>query len=268
MMRKKGMLYTLGLSLFIFVVLLLAVLFFRHAGSVESRNIELSFFQKNYDLDNSIQNVFTWAFVSKSGIVFSSDYSSLTIEENLPDDFTELDNLISELESKVENDFSAVNISLETFLDGHGLVLMPLNITYKHTSSGIFIESNPNITGYNVTLIFTENITSCTPDIEGGGTVEIDFLGQSLGDDCVVSQDNVEEGEIDLIVGGEEVTIELGEDGEFTIESNASVSSMMTISFNELDQRTYFQLPIILELTDPVFSFYKRSEVKFPLSVD
>ncbi|MBU0456952.1 MAG: hypothetical protein ABH824_02615 [Nanoarchaeota archaeon] len=266
-MGKKGMFYTLGLSLFALILLLLAVLFFRHAQSVESRNVELSFAQKYYDLDVSIQNIFTEAFLSKSTIDLTSNSNSLTIEESFPFDFTELDNLVNDLKSKVENDFSAIDISQNDFSSYHSLTLMPLNITYRHSGNNrIIIPANSDITAYNITLTFTENITSCTPNIVGGGTVDLYFYAQSPGNDCQVSQSNVDEGDIGLTVGGEEVSIHLESDGEFIIESNATAQSIVTVNFYQTNQRTYFQLPITLEIDDPVLSFYKRSMIKFPIS--
>lgn len=263
--NKKGYLYTLSLSLFAIIFLTLILLFLRSSATLQSRSIELSFYQKNYDLDNSIQDIFVEAFTRESNINFSSDSSSLRLEEGLPNNFVGLNSLVSDLKAFVERDFNSIEVNLGIFLVNHNLILLPLNVTTLHNGNGIFIESNPDIISYNITLAFSENITFCDSEIEEDGAIDFNFLGNSSDRDCIISQNNAEEVEIDLIVNGEAVTIELDEDGELIIESNATVHSTVEIGFNEISSNSYFQLPIMVEINDSGFNFYKKSKIWFPI---
>jgi len=266
-MDKKGVFYTLSLSLLMMLILALALLFLRHADSVESRLVELSFFQKMADLDTSVQSIFVEAFTSKSNLVFSSTASSIRIVETLPQNFTALDDLNARLKSDVESNFNLVNISLDSFSGTHDLLFMPTGIIYQHTTTEIIhVRPNLNITGYDIILVFTGNITSCTNNITVGGPITIDFLGQAPGPDCTVTQSNANQGGvIDLVVNGSAVSLTLGKNGSITMESNVSVQSDITIIFQNPDQDGYFQIPILIELFDTAFGFYKQSYPRFPL---
>ncbi len=265
-LKKRGVLYTLSLSLFALVLLALAILFFRHANSTESRHVELSFSQKIYGLDTSIQQIFAESFERESNITASFDGQSITIQEALPLDFTELDNVISTLKTDVENDFTIVNINTESFLSNHTLIFEPLNITYEHESiNRIHILPNLNINGYDITLTFFENITSCITDIEDEGPIDINFTAQSPGDNCIISQENAEEAEITLVVGGENISVDIEEDGEFNLESNATVESSITINVAENNQQGHFELPISIEISDSALGFSKQGNVQLPL---
>ncbi|MFH1396542.1 MAG: hypothetical protein ABIG93_04040 [archaeon] len=265
-LNKKAMFYTISLSLFSLTILLLAALFLRHAESVESRNLELNYFQKNYDLETSVEKVFADAFTSTSGITLSSNNNSLTITRNLPNSLNGLDTLISQLESNIENDFSKINISTEEFLDNHSITLRPLNINTQYENNKIIVNPNQNITKFNIILIFSQDIDSCNPTSVGGGSIEINFWGKFEDNDCTFSQSNLQEANIELTVGSENVLVVLNTTGELSLETDAQADSTIIINFNEIGQKTYFQMPITLQIDDTDFNFYKYSKVDFPYS--
>ncbi len=265
-LHKKGVMYTLAFTLFALGLLALAVLFFTHASSAESRHMELSFSQKIYTLDTSVQGIFAEAFTRKSGRTLSSGNHSLTIQENIPHGFTELDALIARLKEQVENDLTSINISISSFLERHALIFRPFDITYEQVNNNrIRVLPNPNITGYMVTLTFNGNITSCNSDSEDGGTLDLTFVGQYSGDNCTFSKNNIRKADMSLMVLGKGVSLELKEDGGLTLESNATAQSVITVAFTELAQQGYFVMPITVELYDPAFNFYKASLVQLPL---
>lgn len=270
-MGKKGVVYTLAFTLFALGLLSLAVLFSRHAALAESRHVELSFSQKVYDLDTSIQNILAEAFIGHSGMMLSSNRSlnasSMTLQENLSSDFAELDALLGRIKDGVEKDFSSVNISLEAFFSTHAVVLQPQGIVYKHRKgNSISVMPHPGIAGYEITLLFRSNITSCTAaseeEAEKERAVTLTFLGQHGGENCTFSGTGLESADITMIVGGKGVALELEEGGELMLESNATVQSAVKVLVAERNQSGYFEIPVMVEIRDPAFSFSKAGSVQ------
>ena len=154
-LRKKGVLYTLSLTLILLTFLALGALFFRNATFTQERYIELSSTQKVYDLDTSIETIFAQTFLTKSKIMLNNTNHSFTIQENFSSDFSEMDGLLQKLEGFVETDFNIVSLDLSSFLADHSLIVDPVNITVKQENQRKFhVLANNNITGYDIILNF------------------------------------------------------------------------------------------------------------------
>lgn len=256
---RKGIFYTLALSFLALALLSLAILFFQHAASAESRHAELSFSQKLYDLDTSVQQVFAEAFKRKTDIILRSTLHSLTLEENIPQSFSELNSLVLTLKNEVENE-SNVNVTVATFTN-HPLIFKPSDIIIEHpNATTIHVLPSQNITGYNISLIFTEDMTSCVWNI-AGGTRSIAFTAQSDASNCAFSQSGVGEATITMVVDGKTVLVDIDGDGELLLESNSPVKSNVTINVNELSQGGHFEAYIGIEIVEAALGFSKKSNV-------
>jgi hypothetical protein len=264
-MNKKGFFYTIGLAMFVLVLLSLSVLILRHANAAESRHIELSFAQRVYDTDISVQNIFADTFTSKTGMIFNSTLNTITIKEDLPQDFSTLNSLTSKFKTNVEKDFTNLVVDLGSYLTTHELIFAPSNITYTHLDSGIVnIPANSNITGYDIILTFSGNITTCDTTSTPSGSIDVNFVAfPSAG--CNLNVLNVQDADIDLIVSGENVNLDISDNGVLTISTNATVESLITININTLQENGNFEMPIHIEINDSASKFYKKNRVKFPL---
>ncbi|MBU0469856.1 MAG: hypothetical protein KKA62_05395 [Nanoarchaeota archaeon] len=261
-MNKKGFFYTLGLMFFALALLTLSVLFVNHSVTLESRQSELNFAQKIYDQDTSTQKALSDTFLRKSNLILALSNDTFTVQETLPVDFSELDSSLSTLESALENSFP-IDVGLSLFLSSHDLILQNSNVSYLHNSpTTISIPANSAVSNYNLTLIFSSAVTSC--DINApSGQIGFYFDAQPSNVSCSLAQ-GVSEAEIGLIVNGQEININLDSSKALTFESDAGVTSTITLMLNESIGRV--ELPITIAFNDSGLNFNKVSKVRVFLS--
>ena len=266
MPRKQGVLYTLSLTLFGLLILALAVLFFKHSESANVRQSQMSFAHKMYDQDASVQGVLGESFVHKSAINLSTTSTSAAITEYLPNSFAELDTLLNSLKPQIEKTFTNMNITMGSYQQRHALYFLPFNITYEHDSDkNIHISPSSNITAYTVTLIFNENITTCSSNTAAGGTIDFTFLAKGFGTNCSVSQVDESSASLHLTLSGKGVGLDIKSNGDFSMESNATVQSTINISFPATTNSRYFQIPIVVDIHNRAFNFSKSNSVNLKL---
>ena len=263
-MNNKGISYTLSLMLFSLVFLALGLLFFQHSVEVSELYAYSSFNHKMYETDTSIQNMFSEAFLINSPVTVNTTKTSLTVQQNLPVNFNEQESLMQELKTYVENDFNKVNISLENFFSKHLLTLKPYDIAVKfEDSKTIEIENNSAITGYLVSLSFSNNITGCSINVNNGGSLLLNFSATSSSGSCSGDYVNVADANINFNNNGNAVSYIIDGDGKMTLDSNATTTSEVTVLFTETDN-PLLEIPIDIELVDTAFKFSKNSYVTFP----
>lgn len=256
----------MGLSLFVLILLSLSVLFFRHASSVESRHIELSFAQKIYDSESSIKGVLAEAIEKESNISAAEKGSSLIFSEHLPSSFSRQDELLSMLKQEIERDFYFVSIGLDEYLNSHAVIAQPLNLAYEHNgSSAIHIPANSNITGYNINLTVNRNITSCTHTTESGGSVDFYLTVRSPSSNCIVSEDNALTSTANVTFEGGEANFRLAYGGELDIVTSVEAESAVAVNFTGINGNIYFEAPIKININDSQAGFSKKSSVELPL---
>ena len=259
---RKGVLYTMTLSLLSIALLSVAVLFIQHSSSAESRHIELSFTQKIIDLDSSIQNSFAEAIQLRNTTHVVVTDKSFTVYERIPTDFDALDDILANLETSINSDIALVNVSTSSYNATHAVIAQPLNITYEHeTDSKIQTKQNFAITGYNITLRTTGSISGCSQSTTPG-TLTFEVYGLGAGANCTVSSPGALTGSLSFIISGSTVAVLLNASGQVSIQSNTTIRSEVTTYFNEIQEKTYAEVPIIVQITDPSFYFIKESYVR------
>ncbi|MDP3919009.1 MAG: hypothetical protein Q8Q35_03865 [Nanoarchaeota archaeon] len=261
MKGNKGIFYSLSLTFLALSLLTLSIIFVTHSESVESRQIELSFSHKIYDLESSVQKVFSDALINK-GITFDSNNYYYTFGETIPRDLTNLENEFSDLKSNIESDFNIINITLSNF-ESNPRITSSQGIIYSlENNQIIYIEENDDITGYNITLVFTQNMTSCNPSLDESGTFNLRLSVQSIGENCLVTSSSLDDGEINLNFGSDTVSIDIDDDGDLIITTpNVTVQSTILAYFNTPSVYPSLSIPISLLIHDPSLNFTKTSNV-------
>lgn len=174
-MRKKGILFSLGLMLLTLVILALAILIFHSAQKSEEIIAKLAVLDRVYDLDRSIGKGLSDIFYLKSGISISRTNNGVSFEEMLPNDKrVALNSSLHHFKQFVEHNLSNVNLSI-TNIDEMPLMVMFMTnnrIDYKHKEDWSDIEVLPKTgsvpNGYFIFIKTDRNVT-CTPNFDGGG---------------------------------------------------------------------------------------------------
>ncbi|MBU0629262.1 MAG: hypothetical protein KKC75_08810 [Nanoarchaeota archaeon] len=214
---KRGMLFTLGMTLLSFVVLSLAILVFHNAQKSEILVSKLAVLDRVYELDTSIQQSLRDIFYLKSGISVNITEDSIIFQESLPNPNKESFNAsMTSFKRFIESNLSNVNISIGSIVSQLPLTIQPNSIIYKHVDFGDkqieVIPEQINFEGYSIQMIINKNVTSCSWDTESGSfTLSIIVTGPN-GAECSGSQpiDPSEENEVNIN----------NEDIEINIESN------------------------------------------------
>jgi hypothetical protein len=260
-MKSKGMFYTLGLTLFVLVLLSLAILFFQHASQVESRQIELGFTQKVYDVDQSVKSVLVDAFQSTTTFSVAAATNSVTISQNLLQSYATFQNLVQDIKNISENSFN-LDLQSADFFSNRRLVINNNNnsIIYSNNNSGeVLISANPTIAGYAVTILPSAAITSCQPNLVTGGALNFSLWAVFQASNCMLSEASVTSGTVDLWINSKLISFVISESGQLSINTSASEESSLTIFFDELQQKPKVFLPIPVVINEPSFTFTKTS---------
>ncbi|MBU0460439.1 MAG: hypothetical protein KKH52_03875 [Nanoarchaeota archaeon] len=257
-MDKRGVFATLSLTLFVLVLLSLSILFFKQASSTESRHVELSFFQNTYDLDQSVQQVFSEAIIEQMGISFTLNGNSLTMEESFPQSYASLDSLLLDLESNIETDFPEVVVDLAPYTDNHLLTVRPFNLTRKVDNGSLIINPLSNVESYNLELTIGGDV-SCLNSLSGNGSVDLNFNIPG-GSGCAINQDNAD-GEIIVTTDYGPIELEIEGDGELEFNVTTSLTSSLTINFTGEMENFKVETPIQIGITNPGFGYSKQGVV-------
>lgn len=275
------MFYSLALGLFVFLLLSLTIIYFRQASASEERLIELSFMHKMNDLDHSIKDVFLEIIGSKPSIDFFDEGengdedekevffyltdNAIVVEEYSPISLSDIDYFLNDTKSKIEADFSNVNIHLDEFSTNHNFKVQPYNINYNHVNENtVRVDGNSYIAGYDIKLYFLDNV-SCDHSSTSGGTIDVDFQVVTPGSGCSYSLDDVSDAGIEININTDQVILDIASNGELVIENNntAMLLNISTLINNPVGD-AYIQLPIAIELDEPAFNFHKKSYIEVP----
>lgn len=262
MKGKKGLLYSLGLALFALLILMSALLIGKQGNSAESYFIDLVVTQQAQEIQTSTSEAFSEVYLREGGITITLRNTSLNIIENLSHDYTSLEQIFTNLESNIENNFEVIQINQTEFQRTNGFFLQPLNISYTHKNEqSIQIDKNPYIKGYTLNLIIEKNITGCTINLVSGGNFELSFSGVSQNANCSSQGTNLQSADMELIVDGQNVSATVQLDGFFSVVSNVSLKSNITVKY-DVAENIYLQLPIEIELLESFQNFSQKRRVK------
>ncbi|HIG93898.1 TPA: hypothetical protein HA242_06120 [Candidatus Woesearchaeota archaeon] len=265
-LKKKGILYTLSLTLLSLTLLSLAAVFMFQSRSVELRYIDLSFAQKVSDLDQSMKSILSEAFLKKTNLNFSVDGNSMNIKETMPRDLAGMDTLMQTIKDQGERDFPILTLDLASFQDRHGLILQPQNINYvQQDSNDIIVDPNDNLLSYNINLSFTKNIISCEILDSDQGNLKVDVAITSPENSCGFSRDDVKFLIINIDLGGEKPFLSIIDKGGLHLWSTAAVNSSISIGMLPGVQEKHLEIPLTVIINDTMQGFYKESGVKLLL---
>jgi len=253
-MTKKGVFYTLTLSLLAIALVSLAFLSFTFSQSSQSQYIELSSAFSVYDMHTSISKVMSDAFSHKNTTFVRTTRESIVIQESLPVDFDALDAQLTSLKNKIERDFRNVNITIGE----HALYFLPMNLSLSHIADNHFVLSlHPNVTGYNITLRYSGSVSSCSENSDAG-SIHVELYVIAGGSNCTFNQ-NV--GEFQLTVNGQQTTLEIDDDN-LELQSNSSVKTSISVSVVPQSQYIDVEMPMTVSVREPVFGFEKNAFVQ------
>lgn len=268
LVSKKGILFTLGLTFLVLVVLALAVLIFHSAQKSEEIIAKLAVLDRVYDLDISIEQSLRDIFNLKSGILINITDNSIIFEEELPNSNAgSFNSSMKAFKNFVESNFANINISIDEIISQVPLAIMPYDITYKHVDFGDrIIEVIPkqiNFDGYSVFMFISENVSSCDYDIEeeGGFSFSIEVIGPN-GESCSDSMliDPSEENEVEINDGA--VKIEVEDNILSVIIDEESIDANVKIRVIGASSAYIEYPPVIVYIDFGEFGVYKESKVR------
>lgn len=261
---KKGIFFTLGITILVITVFSLAVLLFHDVQSTENRFSELALFDRVSDFDGMIQNNIRDINYYESGLGITVYNDSVVFTESFPrsarfaDVMTDYKNYIEEIyNSSPKITFDETKLS--QIKNNQLMYIMPYNILYEHdsgfTQESYKLEPNSNdVLGYNISLDL--NAASAEPFMlmDTGSfpaTIKLTFYGESpqtfewnINPNSVntvkinlLDNEGAGIGDIDIQAGSNSYYAYLEVDGERTISSTLKV--LLEEPLNELIEIKY-----------------------------
>lgn len=181
--RKGGMLYTLTITLFIFVLFSLSMLAKDYSEMHSASFISLSRFIHFQNMDSSVQDSVRRIFFLGSGINITVSGLKVEIEDSLPNEkISAFNSWLDTFKSYVESEEDSISLDFAQIKDRVPLRIMPHNITYLHTSADKveIIPHNIMLNDYSLTFYMSQNITSCTFNTKAG-SFRLHVKGIGLG---------------------------------------------------------------------------------------
>jgi len=184
-MRKKGMFFTLGLSIIALVVLVLSIVIFNNFQTSEERFSNFIVFGRIYDLDISIQEGIKKIFDKTSGISLSTSSNTVIISENLPNsNNVGFSDEISNFKNFIESNFDNINLSVEDLNTNLTLIIDPVDVSYSHEDFGdrkIVLDYNENVS--SVELYFWSNSSNGTVSFTSisSGSLDVNVVVEAPG---------------------------------------------------------------------------------------
>ncbi|MFH2028666.1 MAG: hypothetical protein ABIJ08_05980 [Nanoarchaeota archaeon] len=170
-MNKKGIYFTIAFSFLMMVVLALAILIFNDQLKSEEIVTKLSLVDRVYDLDSSLQQSMADIFHIKSNISINMSNTSIMFTEKIPNSGrSNFNNSMISFKKFVESNISNINITIDDVIARLPLIIMPYNITFESDGqTGInVIPRELNFMGYSISILLSENVTSCNNNIQAG----------------------------------------------------------------------------------------------------
>ncbi len=271
MKGKQGVAYTLAITLLGTVLLSLSFLVFNTAQSSQSQLVVLGGTQRIYDVEQSIQEVLAKAIAQKTTLRFSPTINSVTFNETLPQNLTNVTDLFSSLKENIERDFSFISLDVTQFNEKYAVIFKPGNIGYVQESPyKIRIEDSaggvlPTLQGYNITLVFSANITSCVSNIEPGNSLTVSITATSLGSSCIITPTLLKGIELQIVSEGKNVELKIEDDKELVLDSQVTMKSSIMAILQPLSEYGYLEIPITMESNESALRYYRKTNVLIPL---
>lgn len=232
-MRKKGVLFTLGLLLLVSTILLLSMIMFHNMQSIERIFIDASSIDKLHDVHSSIENSLKEIFAEESGITItispSEDY--VIIEENLSNLKAEgFKNTMAGFKTFVESNFGEATLNINDVKNTMPLIIKPHNINYTHMEGyGIskkveITPSAPDVFNAYIAYIYSHkvNVTGIVWEDFTPGSITVQIIAEDSEGNYFTGQKDVEtvDARVSLLTGGP-VNLVVDSDGKLEITNTA-----------------------------------------------
>ncbi len=265
MAKVKGILFTLGLTLFALLILVITTLIFNVFEDMKGIVNEELALDNLYELDVSIQKSFNKIVEKKSGINFEIKGKEIIINETLPNlNANSFKNETAEFKQFLDSKFSNAVLNND-LIEELPITVRPYDLVYKHNKYGdkkIIIQHKDNATAY--TLYFFNKDINSTVEFNDftPGNIDFTIIYESGSKDtkshkidpAQSSRANIrlESGSLDITINNNEIRIDNN--------SNINVVIKTTIEFiNEIKKR--LALADILILTFSEYNIIKRGDI-------
>jgi len=255
---KKAVFFTLGLTMFAFIVLSLSFLFAENASRYDERFIELVSINRVYDLDASLQTSFSKIFSTKSGMSYTASTTEAIFQHKLPLDYATLNNEYQ----KFRNFAQAENnkIVIDALPRNISLKISEIELRYwQNITKNIsyFTPSNKNPSSYSFVLDFFEtNISSCNSSSTASGNFSLSVAatgGNSTTCNLTLSINPNLQASVGIDLGSNALTVQFSNyvASVEAINNNVSVTSRVKYSANikpkiELDSKINITIPYLI----------------------
>ncbi|MDP2906813.1 MAG: hypothetical protein Q8O03_02635 [Nanoarchaeota archaeon] len=200
---KKGVLFTLGITMLVTIVFSLAVLLFHNTQSMEERFSELVLLDRISDCDGMVQSNIRDINAYESGLYITVGNNNVSFTEAFPrsDKFAEV---MEEYEDYMKTNYTAANITFDDtkmsqIKDKQLMYIMPYRIRYEHDNGYpgeayvLVPGTNYNkISGYNITLkVNAVSAALSLPEttITQGGTFDLGIYIKSSSGTTLYAQE-------------------------------------------------------------------------------
>ena len=263
---KRGILFTLGLTLFSLLVLAVSTLIFNVFESAKEIGNEELVLDYIYELDTSIQRSFNKIVESKSGINFETNGKYIMINETLPNlNANNLKNETTKFKQFLESKFPNVFLD-DTITENFPITIKPSGVIYKHDKYGddrIIIEHNSNASAY-ILYFFNKDINSTiewtdyTP-----GSVDFTVIYESGSKNTKSHKINpAESSKIRIQLGSGNLDININ-NNEISIDNNSNTNVVIKTTIEFLDNiRKKLVLADILKLTFNDYNIIKNGYIE------
>lgn len=270
-MKKKGILFTIGLSAVALTLLALSIMIFNNFQTSEERFSKLAVFDRAYDLDISVQGGLRKIFYAKSGISIIKADNKIVISEDLPNsNRAAFANETSNFKNFVESNFDNINLIIGDLNSYLTLTITPFKINYTHNEDGdkIFIIYNENVS--SIELYFWDNFSNGTVsfDVENPGSLEVKIISGSFGwhDEETDYIDPTEENEAGISgLSGADIKIDFDQNRIDIGRETGSVGpilSKVTLGFINNSENAGVVIPNIINISFDDFGISKQGSVK------
>ncbi len=280
MFSRKGVVYTLSLTLLALVLLAVATLYVRQGHAAQEHFAELGGRQRVYDIEKSVQAAFTEALMKEAGFRFSTTANSFTVNSRFPQNLTAMALIFDMIENNTERDFPFITLNVSPFVQKQEFLFMPSLIHYvQKKPDEIAIEPGQDgdddddgdafssIIGYGVSLTFSANITSCVSNIRSGDALKVAVSAVSPFGNCVVPNTTLNELTLDMASQGKNIRLEIkggdhdDEGGTLTLRSEAPIVSSIAVLVQPLPESGSIELPITMNVNGSALSYVKSSRI-------
>lgn len=236
---KKAIFFSLGLTMFAFVVLTLSLIFAENASRYDNRFAELASINRIYDLDTSLQKAISKLFSLDSGMTYTASYTEAVFQQDFPLNFTELNASYNTFRNFII--IREKNIAIDTLSSNVSLKVSPQGILYWQNlsrNSSHFSSNNQKPTSYYFIIDFLElNITGCSSSsFSGNFSFSVAAVGGN-GSSCnmTLSVNPDQYSSATVSAGSKNVVAEISNYSAAVIAGSSKIYSTSRVRYADMD---------------------------------